>query len=49
MKTIINKIKIICRNCDLQMDFEEENPRRYFLFKCKYCENRVGIEVIEDC
>lgn len=36
---------VICRNCDTTMKFEGEIPHGYFLFKCEYCGNRVGIQV----
>lgn len=49
MKAIINKIKVICRNCDEYMIFEEENPKEYFLFLCKYCGNKVGILLKKIC
>jgi hydrogenase maturation factor HypF (carbamoyltransferase family) len=34
---------VVCRNCDFPMEYEGENPRRYHLFRCKTCGNRVGI------
>ncbi len=36
------KALIICRNCDLPMNFEGENPKNYLLYRCS-CGNRVGI------
>jgi tRNA(Ile2) C34 agmatinyltransferase TiaS len=35
---------VVCRNCDLPMEYEGENPRGYHLFRCKACGNRVGIQ-----
>ena len=34
---------VVCRSCDSPMQFEEENPRGYFLFKCGTCGSRVGL------
>ncbi|MEO0153687.1 MAG: hypothetical protein ABIL24_08335 [candidate division WOR-3 bacterium] len=39
----IDKIKVICRNCDTIMAFEGENPPKYYLFRCEYCGNRIGL------
>lgn len=38
-------IQVVCRNCDLPMQFEEENPFNYRLYKCAKCSNRVGLDV----
>jgi hypothetical protein len=35
---------VVCRNCDLAMKFERENPHGYFLFKYEHCGNRVCIQ-----
>jgi hypothetical protein len=48
MEILVNKESVICRGCDLPMEFEEENPEGYFLFKCLRCktdgrEVRVGL------
>ena len=40
--------QICCRNCDRIMEEEpgSPRPRGYYLYKCKTCDNRVGIAVI---
>jgi len=38
------KARIICRNCDFPMEFEDENPKGYLLYCCPACSARVGIE-----
>ena len=35
----------ICRNCDIIMSYEEENPDGYLLFKCDFCNNRIGLQL----
>ena len=38
---------VVCRKCDLVMEFEGENPKGYLLFECRSCGNRMGINVVE--
>lgn len=42
---IKNTIVPICRNCDIVMKYEEENPVGYLLFKCFSCDNRIGLQI----
>ncbi len=37
------KALLVCRNCDLPMLYEGENPKNYLLYRCQSCGNRVGI------
>jgi hypothetical protein len=37
----------ICRNCDIPMTFETENPKGYFLYKCRCCNNRTGLSIVK--
>ncbi len=39
-----NIIVPICRNCDIVMKYEDENPVGYLLFKCGSCNNRTGLQ-----
>jgi len=36
-------VLLVCRNCDLPMDYEGENPKNYLLFRCYGCGNRTGV------
>lgn len=44
-KYVKNTIIPICRNCDIAMIYEEENPDGYLLFKCIACNNRIGLQI----
>ena len=46
MELIVNReLGVVCRGCDLPMEFEEENPKGYFLFKCTHCKVSDGRDV----
>jgi tRNA(Ile2) C34 agmatinyltransferase TiaS len=38
-------IEPICRECDIIMSFEGENPDGYFLYKCPNCSHRTGLMI----